>query len=78
MTVVELIEWLKTQDQGAIVEVVVHTVGNNYYQQGGSATTAPFDPDKHVEYTDFRGNQFMRPGDSWYNQRILLLGVYGG
>lgn len=78
MTVAELIEWLKTQDQGATVEIVVHLDDGDYYSQGGTASTEDFDPSEHVEYTDFRGNRFVTPDQPWHNQRTLLLGVYRG
>lgn len=76
MLVSELIEWLKGQDQGAIVEVVVHTSGSGY-GQGGNATTEVFTPG-HTDYTDRRGNQFITPDKPYYNTRTLLLGVVNG
>lgn len=72
MTVAEFISWLQEfHDQGATVEIVVHEKGTGYYDQGGNATTLPFDPlAGHSEYTDLRGN----PKDT----RTLLLGIYDG
>jgi len=78
MIVSELIEWLKTQDQGATVEVVVHSSSGAYYLQGGTARLRDFDPAKHVEYTDMRGSQYVTPDMPYFNQRTLLLGVYNG
>lgn len=79
MTVAELAEWLKTfPDPGATVEVVVHERGTGYCNQGGTAHTAPFNPEQHTEYIDMRGNRFVKPGDSYYNRRTLLLGVSNG
>lgn len=76
MTVSQMIEWLKTQDQGAVVNVVVHKAdGGNYYLQGGVAQTAVFTPEL-TEYTDLRGNQFVTPDKPYYNQRTLLIGQY--
>ena len=77
MIVSELIEWLKTQDQGATVEIVEHTSGRGYYDQGGNAMVEPFDPDRHADYTDMRGNQFAK-GKPWENERTLLLGLHNG
>ena len=82
MIVAEFIEWLKTQDQGAIVEVLVHSSGTGYYDQGGNVTTEEFDPSqtyydcsKYHEYTDFRSNQFVKEDHPCYNKRFLQLGT---
>lgn len=74
MTVSDFIEWLKTQDQEALVEVVLHTSGTGYYDQGGTAKVVEFSPEKS-EYTDFRKNQFMKPEDYHYEKRTLQLGI---
>jgi hypothetical protein len=71
MTVSELIEWLKTQDQGATVEVLQLRQGGAW--EGDSVTTVDFNPDEHADYTDFRGNKFAK-GKPYENQRTLLLG----
>ena len=76
MTVSSLIEYLRTQDHGATVNVVEHRRGRGYYDQGGNANVVEFDPSKHVDYTDLRGNQFVSPDAPYYNQRTLLLGGY--
>jgi len=75
MTVAELIEFLKTQDQGAIVKVVVHEDHRGYEMQGGSASEKDFDKGLHVEYTDMRGNEFVKPDAPYYEKRYLLLGA---
>ena len=49
MTVAEMIEWLKTQDQAATVYVVSHSGCIGYYDQGGTAQTVVFDPTRHAE-----------------------------
>lgn len=49
MTVNELIEWLKTQDQDRVVEVIKHESGRGYYDQGGIANVVIFDPSEHAE-----------------------------
>lgn len=75
MKVRELVEWLTAfEDQDAEVEIVKHTRGQNYYEQGGSAAAVAFDPKEHAEYTDLRGNPHIRPGAPYYNARALLLG----
>lgn len=84
MKVSEFIGWLKTQDQDAIVQVVIHTSGRSYDDQGGNATVEDFDPTlekwscpEMYEYTDFRGNQFVKEDAPHYNKTYLLLGEYG-
>jgi hypothetical protein len=47
MTVSELIEWLKTQDQDATVQVIFHETGYGDDNQGDTAKIVAFDPDKH-------------------------------
>lgn len=75
MKVKELVEWLAAfEDQDAEVEVVRHTSGGGYYDQGGNASSVAFDPSSHAEYTDMRGNQFVKPDAPYYNSRTLLLG----
>lgn len=76
MRVAEFIEWLKTQDQGAIVEVIYHTRGTGYYDQGGNATAESFDPENsgHWYYTDFRGCQFVKEDAPHFDKRFLCLG----
>ena len=78
MTVSELIEFLKTQDQGAAVEIVEHKSGKGYYDQGGNASKQYFDPSIHVEYTDFTGNPYVKEGEPHHNRRILFLGEING
>jgi hypothetical protein len=75
MKVRELIQWLAAfEDQDATVEVVEHSRGTGYYDQGGSARVVPFAPDKHATYTDLRSNQFIKPDAPYYEARTLLLG----
>jgi hypothetical protein len=68
MTVNEFMEWLATQDQGATVEVIEVLEGRGYeaYNPG----VVYFDPDRHVEYIDLRGN----PNAAGSTSRTLTLG----
>lgn len=76
MKVRELIEWLSAfEDQDADVEVVSHTSGTGYYDQGGNVSVVAFEPEKHTEYTDMRGNPFVKPDAPYYQSRTLLLGA---
>lgn len=72
MKVSELIEWLKTQDQDATVEVLQleHSTGYG----GDSVSVVAFDPEKHSTYTDLRNNPFVKPDAPYFNSRTLLLG----
>ena len=75
MKVKELVQWLAAfADQDADVGVVSHTSGTGYYDQGGNATRMAFDPAKHAEYTDMRGNPHVKPDAPCYNARTLMLG----
>jgi hypothetical protein len=78
MKVRELIAWLQAfPDQDATVEVLHCTTGQPYYQQGGVTGAVEFDPEKHAEYTDMRGNQWAK-GKPWENSHTLLLGLNEG
>jgi len=68
MLVSEVIDWLKTQDQDAVVQVVVKGVIEEFNSRKGE-----YYPE-HWEYTDFRANRFVKETDEWYNMRYLLLG----
>jgi len=71
MTVSEMIEWLKTQDQGATVEILAGYRGRNWNDDGYSLKD--FDPLLHAEYTDMRGNPHAK-GKAYENSRTLFLG----
>ena len=71
MIVSDFIEWLKTQDQGATVEILVGVRGRTW--EGDSYRKEDFDPETHVEYSDMRGNQFA-VGKPYENSRTLFLG----
>ena len=74
LTVAEFIEWLKTQDQEAIVQTIRHKEGTGWDDQGGSAEVVDFSPETTSEYTDFRGNRLVKPSAPYYNKRFLLIG----
>lgn len=71
MTVAELIEWLKTQDQEAVVFVVSGERG--YAWNGDSYNLQEFTPTL-AEYIDLRGNPFVKPDAPHFNARSLHLG----
>ena len=71
MIVSEFIEWLKTQDQGATVEVLVREPSTGY--GGDTVSVVDFDVEEHQEYTDMRDNPYAK-GMDYENSRTLLLG----
>lgn len=73
MLVSDFIEWLKTQDQEAIVECVVHDSSGSLYEQGGTCTTKEFTP-ALSEYFDFRNNQCVKENEPLFGKRFLLIG----
>lgn len=75
MKVHELIAWLQAfEDQDAVVKVLHNEGGGGYYAQGGVTSQIEFDPERHIEYTDYRENQFA-VGQPWAKERTLLLGL---
>jgi hypothetical protein len=73
MIVSEFITWLKTQDQGATVEIVSVTYPCYGYGQGPDICSVDFDPANHVDYADMRNNPFAK-GKPYAESRTLLLG----
>ena len=71
MQVKNFIRWLETQDQEATVEILVGIRARAW--EGDSYRRDDFDPDKHADYTDMRGNKFAI-GKSYENARALFLG----
>jgi hypothetical protein len=71
MTVAQFIEWLKTQDQ----EAVVHIPGTVQRYGDHVGKWREFtDPVDQAYYMDFRGNQFAKPDHPCFGKRILELG----
>lgn len=77
MTVAELIEWLKTQPQEAVVTCIGHTSGSGYYDQGGNIEVIDFNPkptnessfDETFEIVSFESDCFK---DKPYYGRVEL------
>lgn len=83
MNVKEMIEWLQTQDQEAIVQVYCIGSGGMYTQMGEPRTVDfridykgnQYDTCGDLwEYTDFRGNRYVKEDAEHYNKRYLMLG----
>jgi len=62
------------EDQDADVFVIEHNSSTGYYDQGGSISEVEFNKDEHLEYVDFRGNPHVKPEESYFNARTLLIG----
>ena len=73
MNVKEFAKWLKTQDQEATIMCLVHNSSGSYYEQGGTCREEEFTTE-HSEYTDFRGNPFVKPDAPHAECRFLLIG----
>ena len=71
MTVKDFIEWLKTKDQGATVEVLSVKNSLGYLETQGERVD--FDTELHSEYIDWRDNKFA-VGKPYENSRSLFLG----
>ena len=71
MKVSEMIEWLKTQDQDATVEVLYGQSSTGW--GGDSYSRVNFDPQEHSDYVDMRGNPYA-VGKPYENSRTLFLG----
>lgn len=82
MQVKDFILWLEKQEQEAYVEVIVHSSGTGYHDQGGNISVEEFDITedkydsfgKHWEYTDFRGNKFVEEAAPHFNKRFSMIG----
>jgi hypothetical protein len=68
MTVSEFIDWLKTQDQGATVEVLKFQHGRGF--DGGDYCYAVDFTAELSSYSDLSGNENVTPD----HKRTLLLG----
>jgi hypothetical protein len=73
MIVSEFIEWLKNQPQDATVEVIIHSSGHTYYDQGGNiewhefngeAATTNNNYTQDYELYVLNGEKTIRLGDS--------------
>ena len=71
MIVSEFIEWLKTQDQGATVDVLAVYEGRAY--QCDDVVAEQFTVEDHYEYLDMRGNPHAK-GKPYEGSRTLILG----
>lgn len=79
MKVRELIQWLSEfKDQEAEVLIVEHESGTGYCDQGGNAYSREFNPQQHVEYTDFRNNPYVKETEDHYGKSYVLIGTING
>lgn len=73
MNVANLIEWLKTQDQDAIVEVVTETGHDGWSGPKHKMVEFHGTPDQ-TNYIDFRKNPLVKPDHPYFGKQILELG----
>jgi len=73
ITVAEFIAYLQTQDQEAIVNVLEGKPTYGY--EGPTYAFTELNIEEHIDYSDLRGNQFVKPDASYFNQRFLYIGV---
>lgn len=79
MKVRELIQWLgEFKDQEAEVLIVEHESGSGFYDQGGNVYEREFDPQQHVEYTDYRNNPYVKKTADHYGKSYVLFGTING
>lgn len=79
MRVREFIEWLaQFPDQDATVKVLQCRTGVPYVQQGSVTSGVEFDPERHVKYTDLRGNPWIKDDSPHKDTHTLLLGLNDG
>ncbi len=71
MNVKEMIEWLQTMPQEAKVQVLSHSRGMGYYEQGGNCTIEDFNVDSPSEH-------MVTKGEGWaYGDHFELTTVNG-
>lgn len=76
MNIKEFKEWLNQFDDDVIVEVLVQDEPSGYESYGacyGSEFTG--DELEDYEYVDFTGNRLINPEHSYFNKKILTLGM---
>lgn len=84
MIVSELIEWLQTMPQDAKVQVLSHTSGSGYYDQGGWCTVEDFTT--KVDYQQWKDEGDTSPVDyiqgehfelsTYQSETVLQIGVH--
>lgn len=75
MNVAELIEWLHTMPQDAVVQVLSHEDDGGYYMQGGSCFVEPFNTD--ISYQQWKDVGDTSPIEYIYGTHFELNKVGG-
>lgn len=70
----EFQKWLDQFPEDTEIEVMMQAPDGSWHT--GEVEAKQFDAtnEDHFEYTDFNGNQFVNPNESYYNKRFLTLG----
>lgn len=74
MKVSEFIEFLKTQDQEAIVQVIETHTSRSCGEPSTDVNTENFNIDEHVTIQDFTQNSQVKPSSVWYMKKYIVLG----
>lgn len=75
MIVSELIKWLETLPQDAVVQVLEHHSGTGYYDQGGNCYVEDFTAE--VEYQQWKEEGDSSPAEYVYGKHFELNTVDG-
>lgn len=74
MKVSKFIEFLKTQDQEAIVQVLETHNGHSCGLPYTDVCTEIFSPNDHITIEDFTQNTYVEPSSEWYMKKYIVLG----
>lgn len=75
MRVDEFIEWLKTMPQDATVQMLYHTSGSTYYDQGGNISVEDFKSESASPENNY--SQHWELYKYKEGNRTLLIGTFG-
>lgn len=77
-TVADLIAWLQTKDQEALVEVVVCRYQPATEEWGNEEVPLDLNPESNTHtYVNYRRSPWLSPGDYAYKRGRLILGDIG-
>lgn len=74
MKVSEFIEFLKTQDQESIVQIITTESGWSCGEPCTNVNTEHFNSVDHVTIEDWTTNSQVKPTQEWYMKKYITLG----
>lgn len=74
MKVSEFIEFLKTQDQEAIVRVIATSTSRSCGEPYTDVSEEDFNSVDHVTVEDWTKNSRVKPTQEWYMKKYIMLG----